>query len=113
MVKYIPSGFSMSTISSFKDIENTHDLYRGKVSMKMFCELLRQHVVKIINFEKKKIRSLTKEQQESNENAKIYPICKKRFEDKYAKDKKYCKVRDHYHYTGQYRGAALYIAYVI
>ena len=26
------------------------------------------------------------------------------FEDKYAKDQKYCKVRDHSHYTGEYRG---------
>ena len=28
------------------------------------------------------------------------------FENKYFKDKKYCKVRDHCHYTGEYRGAA-------
>ena len=26
--------------------------------------------------------------------------------DKHAKDKRYCKVRDHSHYTGKYRGAA-------
>ena len=30
----------------------------------------------------------------------------KKFEDEYFKDKKYCKVREHYHYTGKYRGAA-------
>ena len=28
--KHIPSGFSMSTISSFRSIENKHDVYRGK-----------------------------------------------------------------------------------
>ena len=28
----------------------------------------------------------------------------KRFEDKYAEDNKYCKVRDHCHYAGEYRG---------
>ena len=28
------------------------------------------------------------------------------FEDKYAKDKKYCKVRDHCCYTHNYRGVA-------
>ena len=28
--KYIPSDFSISTISSFSDIENKHDAYRGK-----------------------------------------------------------------------------------
>ena len=26
----VPSGFSMSTISSFKSIENDHNVYRGK-----------------------------------------------------------------------------------
>ena len=37
---------------------------------------------------------LTKKQQESYENAKICYICKEKFENKYVKDKKYCKVRD-------------------
>ena len=51
--KHIPSGFSMSTISSFKNIENRHDVYRGKDCMKKFCESLREHAMKIINFKKK------------------------------------------------------------
>ena len=29
--EHIPSGFSMSTISSFKNIEHGHDVYWGKV----------------------------------------------------------------------------------
>ena len=33
-------------------------------------------------------------------------ICKQKFYDKHGKDKKYCKARDHCHYTGEYRGAA-------
>ena len=33
--------------------------------------------MKLINFKKKKIKLLTKEQQESNENGKICYICKK------------------------------------
>ena len=32
----------MSTISSFKDIENKHDLYRGKDCMKKFYESLKE-----------------------------------------------------------------------
>ena len=52
------------------------------------------------------MKLLTKEQQESYENAKICYICKEKFENKYLKDKKYRKVRDHCHYTGEYRGAA-------
>ena len=33
--------------------------------METFCKFLRKHAVKIINFKKKKIKLLTKEQQES------------------------------------------------
>ena len=33
-------------------------------------------------------------------------LLKEKFENKYLKDKKYRKVRDHCHYTGEYRGAA-------
>ena len=45
----IPSGFWMSTILSFKGIENKHDVCRGKDCMRKFCESLREHVMKIIN----------------------------------------------------------------
>ena len=31
-------------------------------------------------------------------------ICKEKFEDKHVKNKKYCKVKDHCHYTREYRG---------
>ena len=62
--KHIPSGFSMSTISSFRSIENKYDVYRGKDCMKKFYEFLREHAIKIINFKKKKLKLSTKEQQE-------------------------------------------------
>ena len=52
--EHIPSGFSMSVLSSFKSIENKHDVYRVKDCMKKFCEFLREHAMKIINFKKKK-----------------------------------------------------------
>ena len=63
----------MSTISSFRSIENKHDVYRGKDCMKKFCEFLREHAIKIINFKKKKMKLLSKEQQESYE-MQIYVI---------------------------------------
>ena len=62
--------------------------------MKNFCESLRKHAMKICNFKTKKMKLLTKEQQESYENAKICYICKEKFENKCEKDKKYRKVRD-------------------
>ena len=81
--KHIPSGFSMSTISLFKSIENRHDACRGKDCMKKFCEFLREYVMKIINNSRKKIyKLLTKEQQESYENVKICYICKEKFENR-------------------------------
>ena len=62
--------------------------------------------MKIINFKKKKMNLLTKEQQESYANAKICYICKEKIENKYLKDKKYRKVRDPCQSTGECRGAA-------
>ena len=53
------------TISSFKSRENKHNVYRGKDCMKTFCESLREHAMKIINFKKKKINLLTEVRQES------------------------------------------------
>ena len=39
--EHIPSGFSVSKISSFKNIESKHDAYRGKDCIKKFYESLR------------------------------------------------------------------------
>ena len=50
---------SIFTISSIKDIENTHDLYRVRDCMKNFCKSLREHAMKIINFKKKEKKLLT------------------------------------------------------
>ena len=63
--------------------------------MKKFCESLREHAMEIINFKKEKMKLLTAEQRETYENAKICYICKEKFENKYVKQKKYFKVRDH------------------
>ena len=52
--EHVPSGFSMSTISSFRSIEKKHHVYRGKDCMKNFFGFLKEHAMKIINFKKKK-----------------------------------------------------------
>ena len=36
-------------MSSLKNIENKHDVYKGKDCMKKFCEFVREHAMKIIN----------------------------------------------------------------
>ena len=48
----------MSTISSFKNIKNKYDVYKGKGCMKMFCESLREHAMNTINFKKKKMSKI-------------------------------------------------------
>ena len=48
----IPSLF---TCSSFDRIENKLDYYRGKDCTKKFCEDLKKHATRIINYEKKKL----------------------------------------------------------
>ena len=58
------------------------------------------------------MKLLTKEQQESYENSKICYICKDKFENKYLKDKKYRKVKNHCHYTREYRGGAHNICFL-
>ena len=74
----------MSAISSFRTLKNKHDICRGKDCMKKF---LREHAMKTINFKKKKMKLLTKDQQESYENPKSFYNWKEKFENKYLKNK--------------------------
>ena len=66
---------------------------------------VKEHVIEKVNLKKKKKVTNEEAAKIKTENAKICYICKERFENKYLKDKKYSKVRDHCHYTGKYRAA--------
>ena len=55
--EHIASGSLVSTISSFRSIENKH---RDKDCIKRFCEFLREHTMKIINLQKKKNEVINK-----------------------------------------------------
>ena len=68
-----------------------------------FSKDLREHATKIINYEKKKMIPLAKEEKIHYNEQEICYICKKEFD---TSNKKHHKVRDHCHYTGKYRGAA-------
>ena len=70
--------------------------------MERFCKDLREHAMKIIDYEKKKVTPLTDKENKSYEKQKYCYICKK----KISSNKLYHQVRDHCHYTGKYRGAA-------
>ena len=51
----------------------------AEVKMNRFCESLGKYAMKIINFKKKKMRLLAKEQQESYENTEIFYTCREKF----------------------------------
>ena len=101
--KHTPSGYSIFTSCSFDESKNTINYYRGDDYMKKFCKDLRKHAMKIINYEKKRMVSLTTEEKIHYNKQKICYICKKEFNNN---DKKQQKVKDHCHYAGKYRGAA-------
>ena len=97
----------MSRIWAFDHIENKHTLYRGNDCTKNVCTSLREHAKSIIDFEKKKILPLTKEELKSHQDAKACYICEKIIFKKLSKSINYWIVRGHCHYTGgKYRGAA-------
>ena len=58
--EHIPSGFSLSTVLSFKNTETKHNVCRGNNCMKRFYESLREHAMKIINFKKGKNKLINK-----------------------------------------------------
>ena len=60
--KHTPSGYSIFTNCSFDESKNKINYYRGDDCKKKFCKDLREHSTKIINYEKKKMISLTTEE---------------------------------------------------
>ena len=81
-------------------------IYHGKDCIKKFCASLREHAKKIIDFERKKMLLLTKQELKSHQDARVCYICGRRILKKSLKTKNYRKVRDNCHDTGKYRGAA-------
>ena len=73
--------------------------------MEKFCKDLKEQGTKIINYEKKEMIPLTKEEKRTHHRQIKCYICKKRFSTD-ENNKKYHKVKDHFHYRGKYRVAA-------
>ena len=77
--KHIPSGYSLFTNCSFDETKNKLDCYKVEDCMERFCKGLRDHTLKIINFEEKEMIPLTDQENKSNEKQKVCYICKKEF----------------------------------
>ena len=58
--KHTTSGYSIFTSCSFDESKNKIDYYRGDDCMKKFFKDLREHAMKIINYEKKRMVPLKK-----------------------------------------------------
>ena len=79
--KHICSSFSMSTISWFKSIEISMIYTKVKIAWKSFVNPYESTKWRKIILKRKKMKLLTKEQQESYENAKTCYICKETIEN--------------------------------
>ena len=97
--QHIPSGYSIFTNCSFDKSNNKLSYYRGKACMKRFCKDLKDHATKIIDFKKKTMILVTKEEKDNINKENICYICKNDLNND-------TKVRVHCHFTGKYRGAA-------
>ena len=73
--KHTPSGYLLFTYCSFDSAENEFDCYKGEDCMERFCKDLREHAMKIINYEKKEM--ITDEENKFYEEQKFCYICKK------------------------------------
>ena len=105
--QHIPSGYSIYTSCSFDKSNNKLSYYRGEDCMKRFCKDLKDHATKIIDFKKKTMIPLTKEEEDNYNKENICYICKKDFNNDTTESSSLeRKVRDHCHFTGKYRGAA-------
>ena len=102
--KHLPSGYSLFINCSFDATKNKLDCYKGEDCMEKFCKDLREHAMKIINYERKEMISLTNEEKKYYEMQKVCWVCKKEFNN--DDNKKHNKVRDHCHYTRKFRRSA-------
>ena len=76
--KHTPSDYSLFTYFPFDRTKNRLDYYRGKNCMKNFCIDLKEHVIKIINYGKKEMISLTNEEKKYIVSKKFVIYAKKR-----------------------------------
>ena len=69
----------MLTRYSFDEEENKFDYYRGKDCIQKLCKKLKECAIKIINYEEKKMITLTNEENKSYEEQEECHICKEIF----------------------------------
>ena len=96
--QHVPSGYSIFANCSFDKSYNNLSHYRGEDYMKIFCNDLKDHEKRIVDFKRKFITPLTKDEEDSYNKKNTCHIC--------MKDLDSDKVKDYFYFTGKYRGAA-------
>ena len=106
--KHVPFGYSITTCYFYDKSLNITSYYRGPDCVEKFSQDLKKILNNRMYFEEKPMLPLTDNEKMLYANEKQCYICEKEFcNDKNSVDyKHYCKVRDHCHFTGKYRGAA-------
>ena len=98
----------MFTSCSFDEKENKLNYYRGKDCIEKLCKKLKEHAMKIIDYEEKEMIPLTHEENNFYKEQEACHICKEKFcmdkdDEDYINRR---KVKHHCHYTEKFRGAA-------
>ena len=106
--KHEPSDRAMFKKCSFYEKENKLNYFSGKNCIEKLFKKLKKRAMKIINYEKKKMIPLTKEENASYKEQEAYHICEEKFymdeDDENYKNRR--NFKDHCHYIGKFRGAA-------
>ena len=98
--EHVPCGVAFLTKFAHGEYSQDFKIHRGDDAIEVFCRTLISEVERAIRYRKKEMIPLTDEQKATFRTATECYLCNKRFS---SSDR---KVRDHCHYTGQYRGAA-------
>ena len=99
LLEKISTCYNNPNLSSATKInQHVPSVYRGEDCMKRFCKDLKDHVTRIVDFKRKFITPLTKDEEDSYDKKNTCHIC--------MKDLDSDKVKDHCYFTGKYRGAA-------
>ena len=101
--QHAPSGFKLNVVNSISETVDTI-IYRGTDCMDVFCKKIREiesDIMKRLTANNKMI--MTEQDQLDFANVTQCYICGGEIK---PNDKKGCKVRDHCHITGKYRGCA-------
>ena len=96
--QHVPSGYSIFTNCSFDKSYNNLSHYRGEDCMKRFYKDLKDRATRIVDFKRKFITPLTKDEEDNYDKKNTCHICMKDLDND--------KVKDYCCFTGKYRGAA-------